>query len=152
MTVENKVAIIEKLFEMGYREKVVKMITGFNQSYINKIKNKKLHKKDKVELPNSILELLDEKQTKRLEAANKILLCKEITSNDLEEDIKYIQLLRFFLIEKENIYNLYIHWTKSKINRYMTKKGVEILNFDSTLLDIEREVYLDLIIDYFIEG
>lgn len=34
----------------------------------------------------------------------------------------------------------------------MTKKGVEILNFDSTLLDIEREVYLDLIIDYFIEG
>lgn len=109
MTVENKVAIIEKLFEMGYREKVVKMITGFNQSYINKIKNKKLHKKDKVELPNSILELLDEKQTKRLEAANKILLCKEITSNDLEEDIKYIQLLRFFLIEKENIYNLYIH-------------------------------------------
>jgi len=31
----------------------------------------------------------------------------------------------------------------------MTKKDVDILSFNSELLDIERAVYLDLIIDFF---
>jgi 6-phosphogluconate dehydrogenase len=69
----------------------------------------------------------------------------------MNQDIKYMHLLKFFMIEKEDIYNLYQHWSKSKINRYLLKKDVDILTFDSTLIGIEKADYLDLIIDYFLE-
>jgi hypothetical protein len=106
---EDKIAIIKLLFEQGYREKIIKMITGYNQSYINKIKNNKLHQKTEIDMSNNLLDIMTEEQKIRYRAVNKILFLKEITSNDLEDDIKYIQLLKFFLVEKEDIYNLYIH-------------------------------------------
>ena len=146
---KSNVLLVKQLAANGYREKIIKMITGLNQSYINKIINGKLHKE--TELPVDVNIDMTEEQRVRLNAANKVLMCEEITTNDMNQDIKYMHLLKFFMIEKEDIYNLYQHWSKSKINRYLLKKDVDILTFDSTLIGIEKADYLDLIIDYFLE-
>jgi hypothetical protein len=104
---KSNVLLVKQLAANGYREKIIKMITGLNQSYINKIINGKLHKE--TELPVDVNIDMTEEQRVRLNAANKVLMCEEITTNDMNQDIKYMHLLKFFMIEKEDIYNLYQH-------------------------------------------
>jgi hypothetical protein len=104
---KSNVLLVKQLARNGYREKVIKMITGLNQSYINKIINGKLHKE--TEIPADEIIDMTEEQKRRLNAANKILMCEEIATNDMEQDIKYMHLLKFFMVDKEDIYNLYQH-------------------------------------------
>lgn len=146
---KSNVLLVKQLARNGYREKVIKMITGLNQSYINKIINGKLHKE--TEIPADEIIDMTEEQKRRLNAANKILMCEEIATNDMEQDIKYMHLLKFFMVDKEDIYNLYQHWSKTKISKLLLKKDVDILSFDCTLIGIDKADYLDLIIDYFLE-
>ena len=139
--------LVKKLSQMGYREKIIKMITGFNQSYINKVINNKLYK----DLDADAEELvISAEQIKKIDAVDKILSCAEIYTEDKEQELMYIHLLKFFLVEKETIYKMFPYLTKRKIAQDFMKKNIDILNFDSTLLGIPREIYLDLIIDFFI--
>ena len=140
-----KVLLIKQLLEEGFSEKVIVMITKAKQPHINKIKNGKLHKNT---IANEKVRMTKE-QKERYDAAKKILSMSEIpTSKTNEQDIMYMQLLKLFMVPKEEIQKLYSHISGNRVSRYLLKKGIDIGNFDSTLLGISRKVYIDLIIDY----
>ena len=120
------------------------MITKANQSYVNKIKNGRLHSEVK---ENDKL-VLDEREQARYDAAKKIMKLKELpTSSFTDDDFLYLHLLKFFLVPREQIIGLYNHMSKRKISRLLMKKHVEIGKFNSKLLGIPKIDYLDLIID-----
>lgn len=143
---ENKVLIIKGFHEKGYRQKVIQIITQYNQPYINKVINQKLHQG--VQYSDDIKLILSEEQKKRLDAVNRILSCKDIFTENFDQEIIYMKLLRFFLVSKDDIYNLYNYISKRRINTYLVMKKLEIKDFDASLLGIEQEVYYDLIVDY----
>lgn len=145
----NNVLLIRKLAKEGFREKVIKMITGLNQSYINKIVNNKLYRD--LQFTEGEEVEMSQAQELRLDAAKKILACKEIFTDEPKQEMIYMQLLKFFLIDKQEIFKLYPYMTKTKISRYLLKKDVNILEFNSELIQVPKEVYLDLVIDYFID-
>lgn len=142
----NKALIIKGLYSKGYRQKVIQIITQYNQPYINKIINDKIHKT--VDYSDDIKIYLTDEQKQRLDAVNRILACKDIFTEDFNQEIIYMKLLRFFLVSKEDIYNLYNYISKRKINTYLVMKKLEIKDFDASLLGIDQRVYYDLIVDY----
>lgn len=138
-----RVAIIKQLQEWGFKEKHIRMITGEGQSYVNKILNGRLHAGKSVEKVE-----FDEKMRKKIMAAEKFIDPVDIFTDDERQDMKYMRVLRLFMVDKETIYRLYNFYSKAKVNRMLLTKGVDITLFDSTLLGIEREIFIELIIDY----
>jgi hypothetical protein len=121
------------------------MITKVNQSYVNKIKNNVLH--SEVKEKNDLILSIEERA--RYDAAVRILKVTDLPITKFgEQDLYYIQLLKFFLVPKEKIHKLYEHVSKKRINRYYVKKNVDIGLFDSSLIGIDKYDYLDLVIDY----
>ena len=146
---EDKVLLIKHLIQKGYKDKHICMIAQAKQPYVSKIRNGKIHKNTNLN-PGERLELTQD-QTKRLEAVNRILTLPEIlTPGTTDNDIVYMHVLKFFMVEQEDVYNLYFHLSKSGFRNLWRMKGVDILSFNSELIGIEQQVYLDLIIDYFI--
>lgn len=139
------VLVIKQLLEEGLPEKMVVLITQAKQPYINKIKNGKLHK-------NTILDgkvKLTEEQENRYKIVKKILSMPELpTSGINEQDIIYMQLLKFFMVPKEQIQELYNNLTKMKISRFLLMKKIDLGNFESELIGIPKEDYLELMIDF----
>lgn len=146
---KQKVLLIKQLIDKGYKDKHICMIAQANQPYVSKIRNKKIHVSTILEA-DEYFEVTEE-QTNRLNALNKIISLPEIfTSGTTEQDIIYMHVLKFFMVEKEDVYNLYFHLSKRQFRNYWVMKDVDILNFDTSLIGVEKQVYLDLIIDYFI--
>ena len=146
---KQKVLLIKQLIGRGYKDKHICMIAQANQPYVSKIRNKKIHVNTVVEADEHFK--VTEEQTNRLNVLNKIISLPEIfTSGTTEQDIIYMHVLKFFMVEKEDVYNLYFHLSKRQFRNYWVMKDVDILNFDTSLIGIDKQVYLDLIIDYFI--
>ena len=146
---KQKVLLIKQLIGKGYKDKHICMIAQANQPYVSKIRNKKIHVNTVVEADEYFK--VTEEQTNRLNVLNKIISLPEIfTSGTTEQDIIYMHVLKFFMVEKEDVYNLYFHLSKRQFRNYWVMKDVDILNFDTSLIGIDKQVYLDLIIDYFI--
>lgn len=146
---KQKVLLIKELINKGYKDKHICMITQCNQPYVSKIRNKKIHVNTVIE-SDEIFEIKQE-QNNRINVLNRIISLPEIfTSGTNDQDIIYMHVLKFFMVEKEDIYNLYFHLSKRQFRNYWLMKDVDILTFDTSLVGIEKELYLDLIIDYFI--
>lgn len=142
-----KVLLIKELLKQGFSEKLIVMIVQVKQPYVNKIKNGRLHFMTCLD-EGETLEITPEQQ-RRLSAAQKILSVSSLpTVGITQQDFMYMHLLRFLLVPKEKIYALYDNLSHSRIDRYLLKKDVDILAFDSTLLNIPKADYLDLILDY----
>ena len=139
----DRVGLIKQLQEWGYKEKHIIMITGDNQSYVNRILNGRLH----AATIAKNLEI-DEKTRKKIMAVDRILDPIDIFSDDERQDIKYIKVMKLFMVDKEVIYKTYDFIAKAKINRMMNRKDVDLTLFDSTLIGIEREIFLELIVDF----
>lgn len=89
-------------------------------------------------------------EEKRYGYVKTILSLRELYGSVNErQDLLYIHLLKFFLVDKEDVYNLYFHWSKMKFSRYWAKKNVNLLKFNSELIEIPYTDYLDLIIDFY---
>jgi hypothetical protein len=150
--VESKqvVVLIKELIDKGYRDKHICLITKANQPYVSKIRNGKIHLD--TNLNAGELLILTEEQRKRLDTLNSLIALPEIVNmNTTDQDIMYIHLLKFLMVEKEDVYNLYFHLSKKQFNRYWVMKKVDIRYFDSNAIGIDQRDYLDLIIDYFID-
>lgn len=146
---KQKVLLIKELINKGYKDKHICMITQCNQPYVSKIRNKKIHVNTVIEI-NELFQIKEE-QNNRINVLNRIISLPEIfTSGTNDQDIIYMHVLKFFMVEKEDIYNLYFHLSKRQFRNYWLMKDVDILTFDTSLVGIEKELYLDLIIDYFI--
>lgn len=150
METKQDVILIKELIEKGYRDKHICLITKCNQPYVSKIRNGKIHIYTTLE--NGELLILTEEQRKRLDTLNKLIALPELVNrNTTDQDIMYIHLLKFLMVEKEDVYNLYFHLSKKQFNRYWVMKGIDIRYFDSAAIGIDLRDYLDLIIDYFIK-
>lgn len=144
MESNRRAGVIKSLLNEGLSEKHVIMIMQAQQSYVNKIKNKKLHVNTQ-----AIQDGMTPEEYARYGAVKKIINVSELPTDGTDEQDKiYIHLLKFFMVPKEQIRALYNHIAISRVDRILRKKDVNLGNFDSTLLGIPREVYLDLIIDY----
>lgn len=144
MESNRKAGVIKFLLEQGLAEKHIVMIMQAQQPYVNKIKNKKLH----IDTP-LIENGMTPEESARYDAVKRIIKAGELPTNGTDEQDKiYIHLLKFFMVPKEQIRALYNHIAISRVDRILRKKDVDLGNFDSTLLGIPRQVYLDLIIDY----
>lgn len=142
---KRKVLLIKELLDKGYSEKVITMVLKVKQPYVNKIKHGKLHKNTVLE-DGEVLEM-DKDEQMRLNAADRILQCSELYTTDPDQDIIYMQLLKYFLVPKEKIQELYSHYTKARVSRSLMRKDVDLLEFDSTLIGIDKYTYLDLMIE-----
>lgn len=143
-TVHN-VELIRFLDQRGYKQKYIQLITKLNQSYINKIIHSKLHKDT-----NDDNFILTEEEKIRINTLNTLIDPIPLNTDDNSQEIIYLHVLKFFMIEKEIIYKCYPYWTKTRCNRMLMKKDINILDFNATLLGLKQEDYLDLIIDYFV--
>lgn len=143
------VLVIKDLIEKNYKDKHICMIAQAKQPYVSKIRNKKIHINTSIDNNETLEYTLSQK--KRKEALDKILMLPEIlTPGTTDNDIVYMHVLKFFMVDKEDVYNLYFHLSKTQFRNYWRMKDVDILKFDTSLIGIDQEIYLDLIIDYFI--
>lgn len=143
------VLLIKELIEKGYKDKHICMITHAKQPYVSKVRNGKIHVNTVLQ-ENEKLEMTED-QVKRLDVINRILSIPELTTpGTSEQDLYYIQVLKFFMVDKEDVIDLYIHLSKNQVRNYWRKKDVNILKFNSELIGVPHKVYLDCIIDYFI--
>ena len=149
MADRRQVLVAKEMIEKGYKDKHIQMVTHLNQPYISKVRNGKLQK-NTIKADNEVVELTSEERV-RLNALNKILSMPEFYSRDNEQDMIYIHVLKFFMVEKEDVFNLYFHMSKGQFNRLWIKKEVDITRFHSENLGIPYKVYLDLIIDFFLK-
>lgn len=146
---KHKALVVKQLIQDGYKDKHICMIAQVKQPYVSKIRNGKIHRETTLKENQELT--LSEDESLRQEALNKILQLPEIfTAGTSEQDLIYMHVLKFFMVEKEDVYNLYFHLSKRQFNRYWVKKDVDIRLFDSQLIQIDSKVYLDLIIDYFL--
>ena len=121
------------------------MITKCNQSYVNKVKNGRIHSEVK---ENNNLVLTDAEQ-RCYDAATRFLSTPDLPTSDFgEQDLYYIHLLKFLVVPKEKIYKLYNHMSKRKISQKLMRKNIDIGYFNSELLGIPKKDYLDLIIEF----
>ena len=149
MANRQEVLVVKDMIRYGYRDKHIQMVTHLKQAYISKVRNGKLQKNTVLENDESIK--MTDAQRVRLNALNKILSMPEFYTREEGQDVIYIHVLRFFMIEKEDIFNLYFHMSKKQFNRIWVKRDVDIRKFRSENIGIPYEVYLDLIIDFFID-
>ena len=144
------VLAIKELIKKGYKDKHICMVVQVNQPYVSKIRHGRIHANTNPTEEEK--EVFTVEQRKRLAIVDLILSAPElITSGLTDQDLAYIHLLKFFMVEKETIYRLYFHMSKTSFNKIWTSKDVDITQFDSMLLGIPTRDYLDLIIDYFFE-
>lgn len=146
MEVRRKVLLIKEMIELGYRDKYICMVLQVNQPYVSRIRTKKFHlntnKRD-----GEVVEMTDEEKA-RLKALNTIISMPELPGRGFGlQDKLYIKVLKFFLIPKEDVHNLYFHLTRSQFFGTWLKKDMDIRGFDSEKIGVPYMVYIDLIID-----
>lgn len=148
MVSRQDILIAKEMMRKGYKDKHIQMVTHLKQPYISKIRNGKLQRNTTLE-DGEQLELSKEQKV-RLDALNKIISMPEFHTHE-GQDVIYIHVLKFFMVEKEDIFNLYFHMSKKQLNRIWVKNGVDITKFKSESVGIPYEVYLDLIIDFIVD-
>lgn len=145
---DDEVKLIKHFINLGFTDKQVMLITKASQSYINRLRNNKLHvdlnyDAEEVKMPKDI--------ESRFNTINTLLITPEMWGATItDEDIRYIHLLKFLGIPKEQVFDLYAHLPKSTFYGFWLKSDVDIRIFDSMKFGIKYEDYLDLIIDYFL--
>lgn len=145
-----KVLLIKEMIGKGYKDKHICMVMQENQPYVNRIRSGKIHKNTFIGREESVE--MTEREKSRLNALNTILKMPEIPGRGFtEQDEIYIRVLKFFLIEKEEVYNLYFHLTKKQFYGTWVRKGIDLRKFISERIGVSYEDYIDLIIDYLIK-
>ncbi len=136
----NKPSLIKALLdEQKLPQKVVRFVTHSKQAYISKIANGKLHGTICPALD------LDEVEMDRFNTIKTIYSLPHLPTEGItESDKQYIHLLKELLIDKEVVYqNLYPSLTKSYFLKIWSDKTINFLDFDSNLIGIDKELYLD---------
>ena len=140
----NKSALLW-LYEHGYRQKLICLIMGYNQSFVSKNCNN----------PRNYIPTFDtanENQLRRKYVVDRILECRvlrkfETTRFDIQ-DKAYIKLLDFCLVDRDMIRKRYATTTQYKISQAYREKKDIIKQFDPMGLDISQEdwqLFLDVI-------
>ena len=148
--IERRIYLIRDLFEKGYKDKHICMITHAKQPYVSKIHNGIIQ--SKVFLPEGEELVLTEREIKRKKALDTILTIPEVYSvEDERQQYIYVHVLKFFMVPKKEVYKQYFHWSRNYFHAVWTDKTIDIRDFDSELIGIPIYDYADLIIEFFIK-
>ena len=133
-------SLILWLYRHGYRQKIIQIITGYNQSSISKYCHPK---KDYV--PS--LQNINDEQLVCKYVVDRILECRELpTESFTEQDKYYIKLLDYLLVDKEKIRKMYFNISQYKISQTLRSKKIDFRNFQPQLIgltDDEYNIFLD---------
>lgn len=135
-----------QLLEQDMPQKLVRMVTGFSQTAVQRIASGKIRKDIDVNEPLD-METVPAKVRKRLETLESILLLPELLSTDIEQNAIYIKLLGFLMVEKDDILELYNHSSTVRISRTLLSGKIDLLGFDASLIGVDQLDYLDLVVD-----
>lgn len=132
----HNVSLIKYLYQAGYRQKLICIITGYNQSVVSKHSNN-----PRPYVPT--LETANDSQLRRKMVVDRILECRILKKYDgkmfSEQDTIYMKLLDYCLVDRDKIRRLYRTTTQYKISNSFRKKKEVISNFDPLGLDIQPE-------------
>lgn len=132
----HNVSLIKWLYQKGYRQKIIGLITGYNQSYISKNCNS-----SKPYLPT--IDTANEEQLRRKAVIDIILECKILRHFEqigfCEQDKIYIKLLDYCLVDRDIIRKLYRTTSMYKISKALRLDKDKIKEFDPMGLNIEQE-------------
>jgi hypothetical protein len=132
----HNVSLIKYLYQSGYRQKLICIITGYNQSIVSKHCNN-----PRSYIPT--LETANENQLRRKMVVDRICECRVLKKYDgkmfSEQDTIYMKLLDFCLIDRDKIRQLYRTTTQYKISNSFRKQKDIIKNFEPLGLDIQPE-------------
>lgn len=132
----HNISLIKYLQQAGYRQKLICIITGYNQSIVSKhCKNPRPY------IPT--LETANENQLRRKMVLDRILECRVLKKCDgkmfSEQDTIYMKLLDFCLVERDAVRKLYYTTSMYKISAAFRKDKTIICKFDPAGLDISEE-------------
>lgn len=135
----NKPSLIKALLDAKLPQKVVRFVTHSKQAYISKVANNKLH-----ESIQGCLDL-DETEADRFSLIQKIYSLPHLPTEGItESDKQYIHLLKELMVDKDIVYEtLYPSLRKTYFLKIWSDRNINFLDFDSTLIGIDRELYLD---------
>jgi len=142
MASKNTVAFIKQLRQEEYTQKQVRIITKIPQSTLSRIWNNKTY----LDIhPNEYI--IDIKLETNKETLNKILELNEIPGGRgiSKEDATYIKLLKYLDVDFNDIRKLFYDVSTKKLKNSWHYDRNDILQFNSKLIDIELENYIQLI-------
>lgn len=140
---KQRALLILQLDAQGYKEKQICMITQAKQPYVSKVRNRKMY----ADLECCEVELTPRQQARK-DALDKIINMPEFITNDYA---MVIQVMRFFLVPKEEVYEKFFYVSQKQFGRIWSMKDVDIRMFDSEKIGVSKYDFLDLIIDYFLD-
>jgi hypothetical protein len=135
----NKPELIKYLIEDNMSHKIICLITKSRQPYVSKVASGRLHV-DAEASPN-----FDPAELARYNAIKKIYELKALPTQGItEDDEKYIHLLKYMMVDKDRIYEMYSDLSRRRFAMIYTSKKIDFMNFNASLLDISQDVFLDL--------
>lgn len=103
------VGLIKWLYNNGYRQKLIKIITGYAQSTISKNVNNV-----RPFMPS--MDAINQDQMIRKKVVDRLLECRSIPTIEFcDMDRHYIKLLDYMLVDREKIRKLYFNVPQYKI-------------------------------------
>ena len=131
----NKSALLW-LYERGYRQKLICLIMGYNQSFVSKNCNN----------PRNYIPTFDtanNDQIRRKYVVDRILECKPLLKFESyhfdEQDKAYIKLLDTLLVDRNAIRKLYATTSQYKVSQAYREKAEIIKQFNPAGLEITDE-------------
>ena len=141
---ENTVSFIKRLKSEGYKQKQAMLISLFSAAKISRIWNNKFYQ---IISPNDYTR--DEFLENRKRILDTILQKKDIPGIGglKEQDKLYIKLLKFCHASYDDVRNIYSDRTVSELRAAWgsTFAYSELLKFDSSLIHLDKEEYIDFL-------
>lgn len=128
-------SLIKWLYQNGYRQKLIQIITGYKQPSISKY-----CKTERPFIPS--IDSINEEQSTRKYVIDRILELRSLpTIGFTDQDRAYIKLLDYCLVDKEKIYKLYYNVSQYKIAQTFRSNKVTKENFQPQLIGLTDEEY-----------
>jgi hypothetical protein len=130
----NKPDLIRHLIAEGWPHKIVCIITGSRQPYVSKIAAGKL--KPEIEPAANF----DTAELTRYLVIKRIYELRALpTQGVTEQDQYYIHLLKFLMVDKDKIIQIYNDLSKKRFAQIYTSKKFDFRKFHASLVDLKQE-------------
>lgn len=128
-------SLIRWLYQNGYRQKLIQIITGYKQPTISKIVNS--HRPFIPSIDN-----INDEQATRKYVVDRILELRSLpTQGFTDQDRAYIKLLEYCLVDKEKIRKLYYNISQYKVAQTLRSNKIKKEDFHPELIGLTNEEY-----------
>lgn len=128
-------SLIRWLYQNGYRQKLIQIITGYKQPTISKIVNS-----PRPFIPS--IDNINDEQVTRKYVVDRILELRPLpTQGFTDQDRAYIKLLEYCLVDKEKIRKLYYNISQYKVAQTLRSTKIKKEDFQPQLIGLTEEEY-----------